>query len=187
LYILRPWRDKTTFDEDIMKHLILVGSALAMVGASCVDLQSLGFGPFPSSSLGGSVAGVASFVPGAVPGEGQFALVVFNTDSANTFDVTVTSLNGAAVTKTAAPCGVANFAPSCTAASVLVSVAVTGSVTNPSLTVIPPANCGQQIVFIVPGTTSGTTTTPPTLTQSVPSSAATCGVGGTPTGGFGGA
>ena len=159
-----------------MKSVMAGGLILVALGTSCAGLQNIGFGPFPSTSLSGSVAGVASFVPGTVPGAGEFALVVYNTDSTNAYDATVTPAGGTALTKTVPSCGIASFAPSCTVASVVVTIAVSGSTTPPTLTVTPPATCSQQIVFIVPATTSSTSaTSQPSLMETVPTSLAACG------------
>lgn len=159
--------------------------------AGCTGTTGLGFGPFPTSGIGGGqlTAGVASFVPGVVPGEGEFALLVFNTDSKAVHRVTATPLGGLAITRNIAPCSVGNYAMPCDAVSILVQIEVPGQATFPSLTIVPvPGACTQRLVYIsVPvqadggGTGGGNEQTePPTLTETVPPSVVNCGVGGVP-------
>jgi len=163
---------------------------LALVGLSgCVSTPFNEFGPYPSSSIaGGSLtAGVAGFVPGTVPQEGEFLLLVVNTDSSSTQRVIVSPEGALAITRDIAPCSIGNFAVSCDAPTVLIQVVVPGSATMPELT-LTPAGCTQRIVYIgveaqtdTGGTTDQPATeTPPTLTETVPASAVDCGFGNLP-------
>jgi hypothetical protein len=168
--------------------------------AGCADITDIGFGPFPSSGLGGGqlTAGVAGFVPNVVPQEGEFSLLIVNTDSEASHTVMVTPLGGLAVNRDIGPCSAGTVAVSCEAESVLVELLGTTAAVPPSVTVTPvEGTCTQRIVYIgVPaqtgtdgtGGTDQTPTEPPTLTETLPESAADCGLAGLPstlTGGLG--
>lgn len=177
-------------------------SCLVLVFVVGCGLGDIGFGPFPSSGLAGGqlTAGVAGFVPDAVPQEGEFPLLIVNTDSQASHTVRVTPLGGLAIDRTVGPCNAGTVAVACDAATVLIELMVAGSATPVTLTIIPvEGSCTQRVVYIgvpfVPddggtGGTGGDETSdePPTLTETVPASAAACGLGGLPdtSGGFGG-
>lgn len=181
-----------------MRYASLIG-CLALCGVmGCAGATAnFGFGPYPSSGIGsGLTAGVAAFIPGTVPQEGEFALVIINTDNNAAYTVNVTPQGDLAVTRTIAPCSLANFAVSCDAQLITIELVVAGSATMPTLVLTPQTGtCTQQVVYIeVPVDTSGgtgsgtgggtdTTTDPPSLTQTLPASAVNCGFGGS-TGGM---
>ena len=160
-----------------MNRIMLVCGLLLLVGGvGCVG-PNLGFGPFPSSVFGSSVtAGVAGLVPGVIPGENEFAILVVNTDDANAYDVSVTPAGGSATKREALPCSVANFVATCDVASVLIQLP--GVTPAASLTIAPDAACSQQLVFIALTTTEATeeeeATTTVSLTTTPPDSIANC-------------
>ncbi len=176
-----------------MKRMLLACGLLVLPCLSCAGTSNFGFGPYPSSSFAGGqlTAGVAGFIPGSVPGEGDFLLVIFNTDSRASHNVVVTPEGDLALSRTIAPCSVGNVAVSCSAPSVLIEIMGTNAAAPPAFTFMPdPDNCQQKVVYIaVPvdtsaatGTTdttgtTGTTTATPSLTDTLPPSAATCGFG----------
>lgn len=164
---------------------------LVLAGIAGCATTDVGFGPFPTSGIGGTqlTAGVAGFIPNTIPGEGEFALLIANTDSTSSHIVTVTPEGGSAVDRTIEPCNVGTVAVPCDAETVLVELTVAGSATPITLTITPvPETCTQRFVYIgVTGTTGtggGGTDTPDTvtltLTESLPTSAAACGLGGLP-------
>jgi hypothetical protein len=172
-----------------------VVSCLALVWiAGCPGGSEIGFGPFPTSSVGGGqlTAGVAGFVPGTVPQEGEFSLLVINTDADTPYNVVVTPAGGLANMRMVAPCSLGNFAVPCDALTVLVEVIVPGAAAPVTLTVTPvPGACGQRIVYIGAAVDTGTggggdtddDEEPPTLSETIPPSAVNCGLGGLPDGG----
>jgi hypothetical protein len=181
-----------------MNRLTLACSVLLTACFGCAGIQSIGFGPFPSSSIaGGSLAGVAAFVPGIVPDDGEFSLIVFNTDGTAIYDVTVTPAGSTATTKQVNPCNPAYFTAGCDVGTVVISVTTTGLETPATLTLMPDSSCKQQVVYIVatnttttgdqtatdtpegetPTTTDQTTIKTVTLTQTTPIEAAACGLG----------
>ncbi|HOA73306.1 MAG TPA: hypothetical protein PL151_12115 [Phycisphaerae bacterium] len=171
-----------------------VVSCLALVGmAGCAGVSEIGFGPFPTSGIGGGqlTAGVAGFVPGTVPREGEFSLLVVNTDADTVHNVVVTPEGGLASTRSISPCSAASFAVPCDAPTVLVQVILPGVATRVELTITPvPDACRQRIVYIGAavkpdgGGGGGTDEDdePPTLSETIPASAVNCGLGGLPTG-----
>lgn len=165
-----------------MNRLTPACSVLLTACFGCTGTQSIGFGPFSSSSIAsGGLAGVAAFVPGNIPGEGEFSLIVVNTDSTAIYDVTVTPTGSTAVTRQAQPCNAANFTAGCDVGTVVISATTTGLENPATLTLIPDSTCKQQVVFItateIPASGDVPATKTATLTQTLPTSAATCGLG----------
>lgn len=190
-----------------MRQAIFWGSVLLVGMVGCAGMGSGGFGPFPSSGIGGGqlTAGVAGFIPGTVPREGEFSLLIVNTDAESTHSVTVTPAGGQPIVRDVAPCSLANVAVSCDAPTILIEINIPGEASPPSLTLTPvPGACSQRLVYIaVPTELDGNGTGGdddeeededeeelpelPWLTETLPPSAVNCGLGGLPdlAGGFG--
>ncbi len=161
-----------------MRRASLLGVCVVSLGVlSCTGVPS--FGPYSSSSLGSLAAGVAGFVPGTIPGEGQFLLTIVNTDKTNPYNVLVTPIDDVPVIRTVTTCGTAAVVLNCTTESVLIELQIAGQTTSPSLTIVPdPDNCLTRIVYIevevATGTDTSTSTVPPSLTETLPASAVNC-------------
>lgn len=181
-----------------MRQASFWGSVLLVGIVGCAGMGGGGFGPFPSSGIGGGqlMAGVAGFIPGTVPREGEFSLLIVNTDAGSTHTVTVTPAGGQPITRDIAPCSLANVAVSCDAPTILIEINVPGEASPPSFTLTPiPGACSQRLVYIaVPiegygngtggddGTGGDGDELPelPWLTETLPPSAVNCGLGGLP-------
>lgn len=129
-----------------MKYATMCGLLLVVGGTGCAGIATNpDFGPYPAGSFGGLTAGIASFI-NIGPGGTQFTLVIFNTDDANPYDVTVTVDGGAPTTLTIAPCEVGATLVSCIANNVVVSVTGAGAGT---VTLQPdPFDCQNVQLFI---------------------------------------
>lgn len=155
-------------------------TALLIASAGCPSIQSPGFGPFPVGSLaGGTLAGVAGFAPGNVPGVGEFKLTIVNLDNTRTYNVSATPAGGTATTGQVLPCNVQNIVTSCDATSVDVTVTDASSTLTGSLAVVPPSDCSQLLVYIsvttIPAEEGGTPTTSVVVTDTFPSTPSACG------------
>lgn len=167
-----------------MRRASLVCCLLAVMGLSCSGEYA--FGPYTTSSLGSLAAGVATFVPGTVPGEGEFLLTVYNTDSKNAYRVVVTPFGETAETVSIPSCTAVSVICPCDAESIEINLmASSGTSILSTLTITPDAsNCVTRLVYIGlesttnTSTTDSTTTTTETavLTETVPDSIIDCTV-----------
>jgi hypothetical protein len=147
-----------------------------------------GFGPYATGGVGVELAGVATFVPPVTAGENEFLLTIVNTDKSNTHRVVVTPSTDVPVSQDVASCSIEVVPVTCLAPTVLVDLVV-ASGPAPSITIPPTApSCQTKTVYIgAPASTGGDTTdTTPTLTETVPTSAADCPSFSSLTGGMGG-
>lgn len=158
------------------RFLAVTVGFLCVIGLGCASasLNPL-FGPYPSSTLGNIAAGVAGFVPGVVPGEGQFALILFNADSENAHTVRVTDADGTPTTVEVDACGTENVLVTCGTAIILVELLDEEGTTVSTFEVTPPATCQTALVYIDPGAAGdGEEEATATLTDTTPEAAADC-------------
>ncbi|MBI4580226.1 MAG: hypothetical protein HY718_11020, partial [Planctomycetes bacterium] len=134
-----------------MRRARVICGLLLLAGTGCASIASVDFGPYPASGLGtGSVfAGVAGFVPGNVPGEGEFLLTIANTDPTTLHTVIITPTGDVPITLTIAPCNVAKAAVSCSATRIVIEIDLPPPAVNPTLTITPnAAACLPRVVYI---------------------------------------
>ena len=130
---------------------------VAVLGIS--GCPGTGFGPFPNNVLDPSrPPGVAYFVPGTVPGENQFQILVVNTDTEVAHFFYITSDASETIYGRWVPgCSVGRFVGDCEATAILIeayvfieddSLPLGGHYIIVTLTITPNEDCSQRVIFL---------------------------------------